>query len=176
MGADIHIHVEIRKNGKWNKFTGKHFSSGYSYKEEKSSAPFDWRSYRMFGFLASVRDDDIRPIKEPTYKLPSDVSKGVFIEWKRWEGDGHSISFITLRELIEFDFNQNLRTPGQEFSTNSKNVIFEKIYIPKFNDDWEVKTYYDIVGGPDGTFCKNIEELSELGGLDDVRIVFWFDN
>lgn len=176
MGCDIHVHVEIKHNKKWQKFTGKHFSSGYSYTGEKSSAPFEWRSYQMFGFLANVRNDNIRPIKEPTYELPSNVSNGVLREWKHWESDGHSISFITLRELIEFDFNQNLRTPEQDFSTHSKNVLFEKISSISEDDDWELKTYYDIVGGPDGTFCKNIEELSELGDLDDVRVVFWFDN
>ena len=79
--------------------------------------------------------------------------------------------------MVEFDFNQDLRTPEQEFSTNSRNVIFEKISFPReYDEDWEDKTYYDIIGGPDGTFCKHIEELSELGNLDDVRIVFWFDN
>lgn len=181
MGCDIHIFVEIRKNDKWEYFNEDHFSNVYSHigESEKTNAPFDWRSYNMFSFLAGVRGGDIKPIKEPACDIPEDVSENVKNKKESWDGDGHSHSFLTARELVEFDYNQDLREPGQEFSTNSRNTLLEKMIIEEEKDDYNddnCKTYFDYLGGPDTMFFKHIKELSELGNLDDVRVVFWFDN
>jgi len=183
MGADIHIFVERKRNNKWVRYTGNHFSlteweRGYLGKE-KGNIPFDWRSYGMFGFLAGVRARNIKPIKEAIGGIPSNASEYVKKEFERWEGGGHSHSFLTVRELTEFDYNQDLREPGENFSTNSRKTLFEKKTHRKnkdFDEDDECKTYYDYLGGPDSMFFIHLKELSELGGPDDVRIVFWFDN
>lgn len=179
MGCDIHIFVERKKNDKWVHYNRKHFSSLWEKETgEKENSPFDWRSYGMFGFLAGVRYSYIKPIKEPAYTIPDDASEYVKKQFEQWQGDGHSHSFLTVRDLIEFDYNQDLREPGDDFSINSRRVLFEKIH--KKNTDFDLegmdKTYYDFLGGPDAIFFTHINELAELGGLDDVRIVFWFDN
>lgn len=174
MGADIHIYVEIRKNGIWELLEGNHFSDQWNDKNKKCSAPFDWRHYRMFAILAGVRGNNIHPIKEPTYELPNDASNVVKDDYIKWAGDAHSASFFTARELVEFDFSQDLRNCNQEAPTYSRNVLFEKRDV---SDKYEnPKTYYDFMDGPDTMFFKHIKELAELGNLDDVRIVFWFDN
>jgi len=180
MGCDIHIFVERKKNDKWVHYTGKHFSSVWGHaKEEKDNSPFDWRSYSMYGFLAGVRHSYIKPIKEPIYTIPDDTSEYVKKEFERWDGDGHSHSFLTARELLEFDYNQDLREPNDDFSTNSRKVLFEKKAHRKntdFDEEEIDKTYYDFLGGPDSMFFTHVKELAELGEPDDVRIVFWFDN
>lgn len=179
MGCDIHIFVERRKNEKWVRYTGKHFSNMWK-KEEKVNSPFGWRNYGMFGFLAGVRDYSIKPIKEPIYEIPDDASEYVKKECERWDSDGHSHSLLTAKELLEFDYNQDLRDPSENFSTNSRRVLFEKkVYQfgdKYFNEEYGCKTYYDYLGGPNGMFFTHIKELSELGNPDEVRIVFWFDN
>jgi len=172
MGCDIHIHVEIKTNNEWNYFTGNHFTLSDWEKEysgtEKGNAPFDWRSYGMFGVLAGVRGDTI-PIKEVTYELPEGVSQDIQGNWNDWKGDGHSLSYLTARDLFEFDYNKDIST-----LTNKRRILFEKIKKYKYNSINE--TYYDVLGGPDSMFFTHVKELSELGDLDDVRIVFWFDN
>ena len=184
MGSDIHTFVEIKKNGKWQYFTGDHFSMGNFdknyYKKEKTRYPFDWRSYRMFTFLAGVRNNgDIKPIKTPSYKLPADISDEVKNIYKEhWEGDAHGVSFLTASELSEFDYNQDIRTVDEEFSTSTRKVLNEKIvrYVNIYKADDGEKTYFDLIGGPDSMFFTHVKELSELGDLDDVRVVFWFDS
>jgi len=183
MGCDIHVFVERKKNDKWVHYTGKHFSLSAWEKEysktEKCNAPFDWRSYGMYGFLAGVRARDIKPIKDPACKIPDDASEFVKKEYERWDGDGHSHSSLTAKELLEFDYNQDLRSPDEDFSTNSRGVLFEKKICPKhrdFDEEDNYKTYFDYLGGPDGMFFTHVNELAELGNPDDVRVVFWFDN
>ena len=131
----------------------------------------------MFGILAGVRAS-IHPIKNPTYKLPEDCSVEVKKNYEVWEGDGHSASYLTARELVEFDFNQDLRNSDQEQPISTRRVLLEKTIIESenFKDDELIYTYYDFIGGLDSMFFTHIKELAELGDLDDVRIVFWFDN
>lgn len=172
MGCDIHIHVEIKSNNEWHHFEGNHFTISDWEKEytgnDKGNAPFDWRGYNMFGFLAGVRRD-FTPIKEPTYEIPKDASKDIKQKWEDWKEDGHSCSYLTARELFEFDYNKDIDT-----LTNKRRILFEKIHKNVFH--MEPETYYDILDGPDSMFFTHLKELTELGNLDDVRIVFWFDN
>lgn len=172
MGCDIHMHVEIRENNEWHYFQGDHFSLSDWEKEytkkSKGNVPFDWRHYKMFGVLAGVRGEAI-PIKEATYSLPEDVSDAVKLEWENDEG--HSISHLTARDLYEFDYDKDIDT-----LTNKRRILFEKIKEKKWKYDSIDETYYDALGGPDSMFFTHVKELSELGDLDDVRIVFWFDN
>jgi hypothetical protein len=184
MGCDIHIYVEIRKENKWELFELEHFTLSEwekrTYKMEKGASPFDWRSYSMYGFLAGVRRSGVTPIKECKYELPKDVSNEVKNAYIQWEDDAHSASFLTLKELLEFDYNKDFTT-----LTNKRNVLVEKIFIEKeysendiehYYNNKEDETYYDALGGPDSMFFVHLKELSELGHPDDVRIVFWFDN
>ncbi len=172
MGCDIHMHVEIRENNEWHYFQGEHFSLSDWEKEytgqSKGNVPFDWRHYKMFAFLAGVRGT-LTPIKEATYSLPEDVSDAVKNEWD--DDNGHSISYLTARELFEFDYSKDIDT-----LTNKRRILTEKTKVKNYTYDSIEETYYDILGGPDAMFFTHVKELAELGDLDDVRIVFWFDN
>lgn len=76
---------------------------------------YNGRNYDLFSILADVRNgygfagvptgSHINPISDPK-GLPDDVSHEVYMEAKKWGRDGHSHSWLTLRELQEYDWNQ----------------------------------------------------------------------
>lgn len=152
MGCDIHPHVEVKTNGKWEISTKDVFSlddfDKKDYKKEKCNSPFDWRSYSMFGFLAGVRET-CNPISDPK-GLPDDISEEVKKEHEYMDMDAHSESFLTLKELSDFDY--------------------DKQVISSVN---EIKTYRDFLSE---MYFTHLSELKTLGEPENVRVVFWFDN
>lgn len=115
MGCDIHLFVEVRKDGKWT--SADKWSNEYgdrvsvAYKDRFYSG----RNYDLFGILADVRNghgfagvdtgDGFVPICEPK-GLPSDVTKEVSDESASWGADGHSHSYFTVQELLDYDWTQ----------------------------------------------------------------------
>ncbi len=51
MGCDIHMFLEIRKNGKW-----KYQPSGETYPSGNDQPFYDVRNYNIFAILAGVRN------------------------------------------------------------------------------------------------------------------------
>jgi len=172
MGCDIHSFAERKTNGKWEK-VGEHFSLGEwekeYYKKEKSDSPFDWRSYSMFAFLADVRNyDHCEPLSKPR-GLPDDISDEVKDEYgEGW--DYHSASFLTAKELLEFDYDKTFwnRRVTKQTSEN----FWNGASVAEEGEGTNV-TYRENLGE---FFFIHLNELKELGNPDDVRIVFWFDN
>ena len=156
MGTDIHTYVEVRKNGVWT--------------AHKEFTPFDWRSYGMFGFLAGVRNYSQVPlIQEPTYAVPDDCSSWVREE-SDWLSGAHSHGCLTLRQLVEYDYTQVFwdRRVMKQIGAGVWNgaALAEEgegrhLTIRKFLGE---------------DFFVDIEKLKLLGGLDDVRVIFWFDS
>lgn len=101
MGCDIHAHMEVKVNGKW----------------EHWSCPNIDRNYQLFSKMAGVRNyRSIDAISEPK-GLPNDISMLTLLDVKSWGSDGHSHSYLTAYELDilddwlkdEYDFpNSNL--------------------------------------------------------------------
>lgn len=175
MGCDIHSFAEKRnkETGKWEKVTN-HFSlddfSKSYYKKDKGDHPFDWRNYSMFAFLADVRNYDCcEPISEPK-GLPKDVSDEVKNEHNDWDCDAHSASFLTLKELTDFDYDKSFwnRRITKQIGPNA----FTGAGLAQ-EGEGKIITYRENLGE---WFFKHLEELKELGEPEDVRIVFWFDN
>ena len=174
MGCDIHSFAEKRnkKTGDWEKvkdaFSLDDFDKKYLNKE-KGEHPFDWRNYSMFAFLAGVRNYDCcEPLSEPK-GLPSDVSKEVKSEY----GDGvdwHSESFLTGKELLNFDYDKsfwNRRVSKQTSPTSWTGAgLAEK-------GEGKILTYRENLGD---MYFLHLKELKQLGNPEYVRIVFWFDN
>ncbi len=87
MGCDIHLHAEIKVNGKW-----EHYN-------HHTGIP---RNYDMFAKMADVRNyDDIQPIAADR-GLPDDVSVVTNLDAESWHGDMHSASWFTADEIDEF--------------------------------------------------------------------------
>jgi hypothetical protein len=68
---------------------------------------YNGRSYYLFAILADVRNGSggIEPIDYPR-GIPDDASSGYKYAVDRWDGDGHSHSYFTLDELINFDWSK----------------------------------------------------------------------
>ena len=176
MGCDIHIFIEVKRNGKWLKFEDDHFTlddyDKKEYKKDKGGTPFDWRSYSMFGFLADIRNySNCIPLSKPK-GLPNDseyLNEDGYYSGSGWgmnntskkedlerDYDYHSFSYLTLRELSEFDYEKTFLDERPQTDTYGKII-----------------TYREHLGG---MFFVHLEELKTLGEPDDIRIVFWFDN
>ncbi len=175
MGCDIHSYAEVRnkETGKWeqafNFVTLNDFDKNY-LNREKGDYPFDWRAYGMYGFLAGVRNYScIDPIVEPR-GIPEDVSDTVKSEYDYWGWDAHTPSHIYLRELVEFDYTQkfwNRRITKQTGPNSWTGAALAE------EGEGEVLPINDFLSE---MFFQHIEDLKTLGDLDDVRVVFWFDN
>ena len=118
MGCDIHMYAEVKKNNKWSKVGDVFENMWYSKDRELSDwnkpltdTPYDGRNYDLFAILADVRNghgfagcvtgERFNPISEPK-GLPDDVSKKIKKESDKWDGDGHSHSYFTVKELLDF--------------------------------------------------------------------------
>lgn len=192
MGCDIHSFAEKRnkETNKWEKVENAFTLGSYDkerMKKDKGDCPFDWRSYSMFAFLAGVRNYDCcEPLSEPK-GLPDDSE--YLNEWKESDGwggettrkaeildnDYHSYSHLTLKELMEFDYEKTFwnrrvirttyREDGSVSGSNGACLAEE--------GEGEIISYRNNLGE---MFFTHLEELKSLGEPDDVRIVFWFDS
>jgi hypothetical protein len=174
MGCDIHSHVEKQKDdGTWLYITGA-FPSDKNHKEwygeYSRNGPFDWRSYGMFGFLADVRNYSFVPFIAQPRGLPEGLSDQVKKEVEYWEGDGHSHSWLTVKELADFDYGKVF---GDRRCTREESPGFFNGAADAGEGNGEKKTYRDFLGE---RFFDDLEVLKSIGEPKRVRVVFWFDN
>lgn len=185
MGCDIHLFVEKKNNNKWEAVKGKNPYFG-CWANEPEECYKDWfynsRNYSLFSVLADVRNNyNIKPIATPK-GLPIDVSDIVRKESDEWDGDGHSHSWLTLKELLDYDINQTITAKGMispaQYSSLQQGInpsswcgwTSQEDYI---SAKWEEKLN-DFVGF---FWTENIPQLQALtNNPEDIRIVFWFDN
>jgi hypothetical protein len=123
MGCDIHLMAEKkvyhyedkeRANGVWINIDKWSENEGhYEYNEKRKMAIlyedrfYTGRNYNLFCALAGVRRNafygEPKIISEPKGR-PKDASKLVKSEIRSWGSDGHSHSYLTLKELKDFDW------------------------------------------------------------------------
>ncbi|WP_153041721.1 MULTISPECIES: hypothetical protein [unclassified Pseudovibrio] len=118
-------------------------------------APFGWKSYRIFSFLAGVPNySEIKPISEPR-GLPDDVSNEIRENYNEWLPDGREPSWISIRELNEFEYDQQIedRRDGRNTVPIGHGLLttYRKYLDPAF-----------------------FPELRILNECNADRIVFWF--
>lgn len=172
MGCDIHSYAEYKdEQGKWHCIEGLE--------------PFHWRSYTNFAFLAGVRNNDgLKPISVPR-GLPEDCSDKVREASDAWEGDGHTHSWLSMQELIEFDYAAIVQY-GERPNT-LRGIFLENLFKahPELKDKWNAaqSAALDEEEGSDKPLTyleffheSFFEELSRLSKTPAQRIVFWFDN
>lgn len=115
MGCDIHLFVERRdEQGKW--------VTADTWEPEDGRMRVDYhkrfytgRNYDLFAILADVRNGrgfagvktggGFIPISPPK-GLPDDVSPQVAEDSEGWGSDGHSHSWHTVKDLMEYDWTQ----------------------------------------------------------------------
>ena len=90
MGCDIHTYAEKKsKDGKWELIPTVEL--------------FSERNYFLFELLAGVRSYvGLKPIASPR-GIPKDVSESTRESCNEWGEDGHTPSWLSLEELLEFD-------------------------------------------------------------------------
>ena len=104
MGCDVHMFVEKKPKGKnkpWTfveKFTPPDRDFG------QCNSFYQWRNYTLFSVLAGVRGGE-EPISAPR-GLPDYVSKAIDAEAMKWGPDAHSFSWLTVRELLNYDWSK----------------------------------------------------------------------
>lgn len=116
-----------------------------------------FRNYDIFNKMAGVRGfgSPDKPISEPR-GLPEDVSPATRLS-SVWDGDVHSHSWLSLKEIT--DLCKWLR----EKSGTDRDGFIEQRFFGYLH------------GGTLWSEALEEGELQKLG-IEDARIVFWFDN
>lgn len=150
MGCDIHINAQKIDGGRWVNVAGS-FAEG--------SAPFDWRSYGMFGFLADVRNYSAVPPISEQRGLPDGCDPDDF-------GD-HSFSWLSVAELAAFNYEAAMedRRVSKQLGPNS----WTGAHTAEPGGG-AMTTYRDFLGD---VFMRDLRELERIGA---ERIVFGFDS
>lgn len=123
MGCDIHLYVEVNKNGFWLSAD----SDDYFYHD---------RNYTLFSILADVRNSrnpELKSISEPR-GIPSDCSPEVKSIIKRWDCDGHSHSHFTAAELMAFDWTQ--KHPFKGFVNGPEFLDWQRTKRWQYPESW----------------------------------------
>lgn len=210
MGCDIHIHTEriqvdySTKTEKW--INCDHYKLNPYYDEsnpEEMEADgeqkwelleiYSGRDYTLFSILAGVRDYNgiYEPISEPR-GIPEDASDIVKKDKEDWGSDGHSHSYLTLKELKEYrDANTQKKFSG----------YFNERLLRQFEDGGTPEQWYVVEQGSATEYREWVDRVSTLDPLiealevrkkeewpyyerdekgtdydSQIRIVFWFDN
>lgn len=163
MGTDIHMACEVRRNGKWELVTDKVFKnswyrpdSKYSWaQEEYTYIPYDSRCYNLFAILADVRNgrgfagvkigEAFNPISEPKGypedmcdELKRDIS-GDYDEdaydYRPTLSNEHSASWLTLKELLDYDWNQLHRDYGCVNEDTYRDFVMKGLHPDSWSGD-----------------------------------------
>lgn len=213
MGCDIHEHVEYLRGDKWVRASDKKgpacdscYGTGL---REGSKCYFckghgtKWyinRNYMLFGVLAGIRWDEAVHI-DPR-GLPEDVSSST--KSKFYEGDSHSASYFSIKELLEFKDKKQVITGYVDMG---EYINFKEKGYPEYWNDYLLKHMKLISNeemdrriklisfwGGERYFTEIIWEMTnaQIGKQfweifvpameklhkdpEKVRFVFWFDN
>ncbi len=157
MGCDIHTITEVKTPNGWKAVL-------------LDKPVFDWRSYRMYGFLADVRNYSATPPIHEQRDWPEDITHEAEQLRKDWDCNAHSFTYVTLADLLAFDYSKAIEDCR----------VVEQVGPNAWDGGATVKrgggkitTYRDFL---DGYFFTELDRLSELGHPADVRVLMFFDN
>ena len=192
MGCDIHLLVEVKKDGIWESADEWNTDDKEYIHVDYDNQLYKDRDYTLFALLADVKNyHNIKPICQPK-GYPSNVSDQVFDFINYWNDDGHSHTYFTLKELIEIDWNNTIKEAG--YMDNGQWKAFNQS-MKTLNPDYDLRYPYSQGIGPElrrtqtwrewevplkteaGNFYDVvIPKLTEMGEPENVRIVLFFDN
>lgn len=206
MGCDIHMYVEYKKKfykakdsfeERW--VHGDYFKpnpdyNGVDLQEDKMERLelYGGRNYGLFATLAGVRDytESMVPVTEPK-GVPEDATAYVNKANEDWDSDGHTHSWLTLKELKDYQQTgaklkrTGLLSPAQliEFS----NGALPESWCQGTNQEGYERREWE---EENNTLVPLIEKLQarakellqydweeyKVENDEKIRIVFWFDN
>lgn len=171
MGCDIHAYTEVKTRYGWD-LAGK---------------PSSDRNYNFFGMIAGVRYDDNKIYDAKGF--PEDSSTDVESLKERWDGDGHSHSYLTLKELKNIDQNKMMKISGMMDKTQLEKCKadfakgnYDSEHLYPYCQGTNIQTHVPFelempISKNVGMLNEWIDHLEALPGTDEEkRIVFWFDN
>jgi hypothetical protein len=168
MGCDIHPYAEVRSGGQWHWAHNIDPNHDPAHPWEMDEV-FPDRNYAWFGFLADVRNYSHSPVIAEPRGLPDDVSPELIDKFDPL-GWAHSHSWLTLAELLAYDYDQIIwdRRVTKQTGSNSWDGA-------ALADEGEGRhlPLREFLGQ---RFFDRIALLSVLGDPQDVRVVFWFDS
>ncbi|NMA74322.1 MAG: hypothetical protein GX963_09225 [Bacteroidales bacterium] len=194
MGCDIHLFTErkrsINNEQKWVNVDNWKLNPYYKENDEESkynlNSAYRHRNYALFSILADVRNSSKnKPISEPK-GLPEDISEVVKAESDKWNGDGHSHSFFTMKELYDYyEQNNIVKFSGLVDENGAKEIEAGKMpnwWCKESNEkgliwkEWQQENY--VLKNFIEALERHFESEYYIKEKDSekFRIVFWFDN
>lgn len=157
------------------------------------------------GFAGCDTGDGFNPIADPK-GVPEDASDYYKQVVEEWDGDGHSHSYFSMEELDAYDWNQKTKHRGwvgieeykvfkeqghpnswsggvdggavKHITNKEMDEVIAGIFViegmPYTQVEWE-SSYLDSAKWFLEAM-KDVKKLKKLKGVEDVRIVFFFDN
>lgn len=191
MGCDIHILVEVKneKRYKWEPLEGSYEIEEDDGEKYMNIGPYhsDWyfgRDYDSFAVMADVRNgrgfagvdtgDGFEVIDRPR-GIPTDASELYKEVCEIWEGDGHSHSFLYLRELKEWYNNAASKT------TKHRGIV-DLSYYRKMKEEGKTSpdSWCDGISGPGVVVMDTVradkfidEEMTEADGASYHVKIEW---
>ena len=221
MGCDIHLFHEMRCNttGRWlpcDTWDDDDGRIGVAYGRNI----YDGRNYTLFAALANVRNnrpgDETRwgpmgtacdggdpiPVIHPPKGIPPDACEEIQTHVKEYAQDGHSHSYYTLQELLDFDWNgteivnrgvvsnkdeldriERMRAFYKKHSPHKVEYVGPDSYCQATSQDGAtVVTWKSTLADDCREFLSSVvlrlSALAKIHSLPytDIRIVFFFDN
>lgn len=134
MGCDIHMVLERKVNGKWLGLHDFPYGSGRWRARD--------RNYERFNAIAGIRGDGPATPKG----LPVDTSDLGRYVVEGWDSDGHSHTWLTLREAVKIFLATQYWPPDAD---------------EKHAREWPASYFFDI---------------EDEGDVDEYRLIIFFDN
>jgi hypothetical protein len=151
------------------------------------------RDYFLFYILAGVRGNDSwgPRIADPK-GIPDDCCPHIKNEIDRWDSDGHSHSYLTLKEILDFDWNAKVEMEDTVRQDDYESFIrkfppediLEETYRTIGEDNYRIYKIKYLIPYKD-VFPKFMDTIARMNSLieqrlnetqEDIRLVFFFDN
>lgn len=202
MGCDIHMYCEelttLHGNKTWVNRDNWRLSEYYDLYPDREPQYIveelhGSRNYRMFSALCGVRAqyDNFPKISEPR-GIPEDSCKVIKEECDQWGYDGHSHSYVTLREVRDYvSKNESIACSGMlsksqafdldNFGINPNSWCGWSSCGTLVQRSWSIndpKCLDSLLEAMTGRFLYEWQDINKMSDeeLDNYRIVFWFDN
>lgn len=166
MGCDIHLFVEKKVGDKWESCDSWEKSEFGGVWVPFTKRFYADRNYDLFGILANVRNgygfagcdtgEGFEPISQPR-GIPDDASKEV--SRKIYGGGLHSHSWLTLREIMDYDWTKITMKRG--WVNGPEYFRFSDSLQEEFDEFPEPKKYSGGISGP-GIIHVEPEEMEKL--------------
>jgi hypothetical protein len=164
MSRDMHAHVEVKIRDKWRYYGRWNFHPTYL----KTLTMKMMCGELMKGDETGFDDKPIVPILKEARGLPKGLTYMTRYDHRRWADDAHHESWMTGAEVDRlvkwYDSQMAVRESGTGTWVNFEHHVIGYV----FGNGWDVKRWVDEAE-------REGQDNSYGPGVQDVRVIFWFD-